>query len=147
MQKNVKLVGHAFEARIYAENPENNFLPETGKVEFMATPIPSSSLRIETGVELNDEISIFYDPMIAKLVVHGPNRDIALRKLHKALCEYKVAGVITNIDFLKRVSNHPEFLKGNTNTGFIQVILSSRIIIIVRNIQKIFLNLIEIWLK
>jgi len=78
-QAQVKLSGHAFEARIYAENPDNNFLPGTGRLVHLSTPTPSPHVRIDTGVRAGDEVSIYYDPMIAKLVVWDRDRTAALR--------------------------------------------------------------------
>ena len=121
LQKDVQIKGHAFEARIYAENPVNNFFPETGKVEFFLQPPASPDLRLESGIKLGDEISIHYDPMIAKLVVHGPDRSVALRRFYAALCDFKVAGIVNNVDFLKKVIAIPEFVKGHVGTWFIEV--------------------------
>lgn len=118
-QEEIKLDGHAFEARIYAENPENNFLPDVGPLIHLSTPEPSSDIRVETGVLQGDQVSVHYDPMIAKLVVKGKDRTEALRVLRKALQEYQIVGLNTNIDFLTRLSSHPEFISGNVETGFI----------------------------
>ncbi|KAJ1914919.1 hypothetical protein H4219_004574 [Mycoemilia scoparia] len=121
-QDQIKLDGHAFEARIYAENPKNGFLPDTGKLVHLRTPMPSSlvtNVRVETGVKEGDEISVFYDPMIAKLVVKGQDRRSALRILKSALGQYQIVGPHTNIDFLKRLASSPDFIAGNVETGFI----------------------------
>ena len=115
------LNGHCFEARIYAENPQNNFLPDTGKLLHLRTPVPETdSVRVETGVREGDEVSVYYDPMIAKLVVWGPDRSTALKKLSRALDAYHVVGPRTNIEFLKSLSAHPEFGLGHVETGFIK---------------------------
>lgn len=90
LQNDLKIDGHAFEARIYAENPSKGFLPDTGKLVHVRTPEISSVLRIETGVREGDEVSVHYDPMISKLVVWSDNRTEALRVLRKALGEYEV---------------------------------------------------------
>lgn len=90
--------GHAFEARIYAENPRNNFLPDVGKLVHLSTPEPSASVRIEEGFKQGSSIEVFYDPLIAKLVVKGEDRTEALRILRKALDEYQVVGLSTNIE-------------------------------------------------
>ncbi|KAF0411575.1 carbamoyl-phosphate synthase L chain, ATP binding domain-containing protein [Gigaspora margarita] len=119
-QDELCLDGHAFEARIYAENPENNFLPDTGPLLHIRTPSLSSNIRLETGFEQGDEINVYYDPMIAKLITKGANRTEALRKLRKALQEYEIVGLNTNIEFLKRVFSHPAFIQGEIETGFIK---------------------------
>ncbi|XP_030369477.1 methylcrotonoyl-CoA carboxylase subunit alpha, mitochondrial [Scaptodrosophila lebanonensis] len=111
--------GHAFEARIYAENPRGGFLPGAGPLRYLATPLPSPEVRIETGVREGDEVSIHYDPMIAKLVVWGENRTQALNSLIARLREYNIAGLETNINFLIDLAAHPEFQRGNVHTGFI----------------------------
>ena len=90
LQSDLELNGHAFEARIYAENPSNNFLPDTGPLIHLSVPPPASNLRIETGVRQGDAVSVYYDPMISKLVVHGKDRSEALRILQKALEEFEV---------------------------------------------------------
>jgi 3-methylcrotonyl-CoA carboxylase alpha subunit len=90
--------GHAFEARIYAENPRNNFMPDVGKLLYLSTPEASSNVRLEEGFKQGSSIEIFYDPLIAKLVVRGEDRTEALRVLRKALDEYHVVGLSTNIE-------------------------------------------------
>lgn len=119
-QEDLKIHGHAFEARIYAENPRNSFLPSPGKIVELSVPETNESVRIDTGVRKGDVVSLFYDPMIAKLIVHGKDRETALKKLTQALKEYHVGGLHTNINFLISVSSHPEFVKGNIDTGFIE---------------------------
>ncbi|OLY79589.1 Methylcrotonoyl-CoA carboxylase subunit alpha, mitochondrial, partial [Smittium mucronatum] len=119
-QKELLLNGHAFEARIYAENPENQFLPDIGKLVYMKVPEQNSNIRVETGVKQGDEITVYYDPMIAKLVVHGPDRDSALRILNSSLHDLQISGVHTNVGFLKKIINAPDFIKGDVETGFIK---------------------------
>ncbi|CAG2107005.1 unnamed protein product [Medioppia subpectinata] len=119
-QEELKLNGHSFEARIYAEDPENNFMPGAGPLVRLETPVPTSDVRIETGVRSGDEVSVHYDPMIAKLVVWGHNRETALRKLRQSLTQYNIVGLKTNVDFLLRLSNHSEFQSGNVYTNFIE---------------------------
>ncbi|KAK4699562.1 hypothetical protein P7C70_g6698, partial [Phenoliferia sp. Uapishka_3] len=118
-QSEIKRTGHAFECRIYAENPRNNFLPETGLLRHVRPPTTSSTVRMETGFGTGDEISVFYDPLIAKLIVHGSDRTEALRVLRKALDEYQVVGPHTNIEFLKSLAKHEAFIAGEVETGFI----------------------------
>lgn len=120
-QDALALDGHAFEARIYAENPSNGFLPDTGPLLHLSTPAQSDSVRIETGVRQGDAVSVYYDPMISKLVVRGKDRNEALRVLRKALAEFEVVGLNTNIEFLKLLASHPSFIDGDVETGFIQV--------------------------
>ncbi len=100
LQDELSLQGHSFEARIYAENPRNNFLPDTGKLSFLQTPVPSPTVRVETGVRQGDEVSVYYDPMIAKLVVWGKDRDTALLKLRKCLAEYQVQPININCNLI-----------------------------------------------
>lgn len=120
-QNEIGCNGHAFEARIYAENPRRNFLPDVGKLLHLSTPQENESVRVETGVDVGDEISVYYDPMIAKLVVHSPkDRTTALRLLNEKLHEYEIVGPSTNIEFLKTLSFHPAFMKGEVETGFIE---------------------------
>ncbi|XP_034239215.1 methylcrotonoyl-CoA carboxylase subunit alpha, mitochondrial [Thrips palmi] len=118
-QEQIPVNGHAFEARIYAEDPQNNFMPGAGPLLHLLTPTPGSDVRVETGVRQGDEVSVHYDPMIAKLVVWGNNRDEALRKLHTNLCDYNIVGLETNVNFLMNLCQHKEFQKGNVHTGFI----------------------------
>nr|CAG4640690.1 EOG090X02EP [Eulimnadia texana] len=118
-QDEIRLNGHAFEARIYAEEPGNNFLPGAGPLLHLTTPKPQEDVRIETGVAQGDEVSVHYDPMIAKLVVWGPDRSSALRKLRANLTEYNIVGLQTNVDFLMDLSAHPKFISGDVNTDFI----------------------------
>lgn len=118
-QEQIPVNGHAFEARIYAEDPENNFMPGAGPLLHLLTPTPSPDVRVETGVRQGDEVSVHYDPMIAKLVVWGNNRDEALRKMHANLSDYNIVGLETNVNFLMNLCQHAEFKKGNVHTGFI----------------------------
>ncbi|KAI7849484.1 carbamoyl-phosphate synthase L chain, ATP binding domain-containing protein [Circinella umbellata] len=120
LQDELKLRGHAFEARIYAENPSNHFLPDTGNLFSVRTPQASKDIRVETGFIQGDQISVHYDPMISKLVVRGEDRNDALRRFRRALEQYQIVGLETNIGFVKRVAEHPEFIKGEVETGFIQ---------------------------
>ncbi|KAM9969262.1 hypothetical protein ACTFIR_001090 [Dictyostelium discoideum] len=120
-QEQLKIHGHSFEARIYAENPDSDFLPGTGRLAHLSTPTPSDTLRVETGVRQGDEVSVYYDPMIAKLVVWDQDREKALRYLRNALDEYHIIGLNTNISFLKRLSTHPSFMAGEVETGFIPI--------------------------
>lgn len=119
-QEELVINGHAFEARIYAEDPNNDFLPATGKLTFLQTPIESKNVRVDTGVRQGDEVSVFYDPMIAKLIVWDETREKALQRLSKALSEYRINGVTTNIDFLYNLATCEPFAKADIDTGFIE---------------------------
>ncbi|XP_062958156.1 methylcrotonoyl-CoA carboxylase subunit alpha, mitochondrial isoform X4 [Cynocephalus volans] len=118
-QEEITLQGHAFEARIYAEDPNNNFMPGAGPLVHLSTPRADLSTRIDTGVRQGDEVSVHYDPMIAKLVVWAADRQAALTKLRYSLRQYNIVGLHTNIDFLLSLSGHPEFEAGNVHTDFI----------------------------
>ena len=110
--------GHAIECRIYAENPDRNFLPSPGLLERFAPP-EGNGIRLDTGVTEGDRITPFYDPMIAKLVAHGRDRGAAIDRMLTALGEFRIEGIVTNIDFLGRVIDHDAFRAGNTHTGFV----------------------------
>ncbi|XP_064393739.1 methylcrotonoyl-CoA carboxylase subunit alpha, mitochondrial-like [Halichondria panicea] len=112
--------GHAFEARIYAENPDKNFIPSPGHLHHLCPPTTSQTIRVDTGVKQGDEVKTYYDPMIAKLAVWAEDRESSLKKLTESLKHYQVAGVSTNIDFLQRLSSHPQFIEGDVHTGFIE---------------------------
>ena len=115
-QAEVQFDGHAIEARVYAEDPENNFLPSTGTIVGLDLP---SDIRVESGVEAGGEVTPFYDPMIAKLIAHAPTRQEALDRLTAALDRTMVAGVRSNVAFLGALCRAPEFRKGKVDTGFI----------------------------
>ncbi|KQZ12995.1 3-methylcrotonyl-CoA carboxylase [Mesorhizobium sp. Root554] len=121
-QDEIELEGHAFEARLYAEDASRGFLPATGTLhhlKFPANAPPGCGLRVETGVRQGDAISPFYDPMIAKLVVHGPDRAAALAGLQRALAQTEVAGSTVNTAFLAALASDPEFATGDVDTGLI----------------------------
>ncbi|KAK4879396.1 hypothetical protein RN001_007542 [Aquatica leii] len=119
-QSGIKLNGHAFESRIYAEDPASGFLPGAGPLKYLKTPVPTDDVRVETGVGEGDEVSVHYDPMIAKLVVWGNDRAEALMKMKSKLSEYNIAGLETNVNFLISLCNHEEFAAGNVHTNFIR---------------------------
>ena len=118
-QEQLAIRGHAIEARIYAEDPDQGFLPSTGTLVHLATPTESANVRIDTGVEQGDAISPFYDPMIAKLIVWGESREAALRQMDAALAQYQIVGLSSNVSFLRRIVNHPSFAGGHVDTGLI----------------------------
>ena len=111
--------GHAIECRIYAEDPDRNFLPSPGLLERFAPPPEGDGIRLDTGVAEGDRITPYYDPMIAKLVAHGSDRAAAIDKMLTALGEFRIEGIVTNIDFLRRVVAHDAFRAGRTHTGFV----------------------------
>lgn len=119
-QEQLRINGHAFEARVYAEDPDNDFLPATGKLHLLQPPIESQHVRVDTGVNQGDEVSVYYDPMIAKLIVWDESRDKALSRLAKALSEYHVEGVTTNIDFLYNLASCKPFKDAQLTTNFIE---------------------------
>ncbi len=122
-QSDLKITGHAFEARLYAEDADAGFLPVTGRLAHLRFPegtrFERGPIRIDAGVREGDEITPYYDPMIAKLITHGPDRATALRQLSDALARTRVAGTITNIAFLKRLTDHEGFAAGQVDTGLI----------------------------
>ncbi|KNG94409.1 acetyl/propionyl/methylcrotonyl-CoA carboxylase subunit alpha [Pseudaestuariivita atlantica] len=115
-QEDLSIHGHAFEARLYAEDVPAGFLPATGTLSHLSFP---EDARAETGVRAGDEISPWYDPMIAKVVVHGATRAIALKKLSRALARTEVAGTVTNLRFLLALAAHPGMVSGDVDTGLI----------------------------
>ncbi|PWQ99493.1 acetyl/propionyl/methylcrotonyl-CoA carboxylase subunit alpha [Leucothrix pacifica] len=119
-QDELHINGHAFEARIYAEAPDRDFLPATGALSYLKTPEQNAHVRVDTGVTQGDEVSMYYDPMIAKLITWDKDRDSALRQMKSALCDYEILGLSTNIEFLSRLFSAPEFAKGDFDTGFIE---------------------------
>ncbi|MFZ5843074.1 MAG: acetyl/propionyl/methylcrotonyl-CoA carboxylase subunit alpha [Pseudomonadota bacterium] len=119
-QDELRINGHAFEARIYAEDPDNDFLPSIGKLVHLRQPEPNANVRIDTGVREGDSVSMYYDPMIAKLIVWDESRERALARLRGALAEYEIVGLTHNIKFLHALASHPEFIAGNVDTGFIK---------------------------
>jgi 3-methylcrotonyl-CoA carboxylase alpha subunit len=118
-QPDLVLRGHAIEARLYAEDPERGFLPQTGTLHGLRFP-PSRLARVDTGVRQGDTVTPFYDPMIAKIITWGEDRAAAVGRLRRALAETAVLGVRTNLEFLARVAEHPEFASGAVDTGFIE---------------------------
>lgn len=120
-QKQIPLNGHAIEARLYAEDPAKSFLPAIGTLHHLAFPasVRDGSVRTETGVRAGDTISPYYDPMIAKLVVHGADRTAALTAMENALTETEIAGTTTNAPFLAALIRHEGFAAGDVDTGLI----------------------------
>ncbi len=118
-QEDLTIDGHAFEARIYAEDAAKGFLPATGRLTTLRMPEEREGVRVDTGVREGDAITLHYDPMIAKLIVHGPDRPTALAKLRTALGATQIAGSVTNVAFLARLAAHGDFAAGDVDTGLI----------------------------
>ncbi len=119
-QEQLRIHGHALEARIYAEDPDKGFLPSIGKLIHLAPPAETINVRVDTGVEQDDEISPHYDPMIAKLIVWDESRERALARMLQALADYRVVGVSNNIGFLSRLVACPAFAQADLDTGLIE---------------------------
>jgi 3-methylcrotonyl-CoA carboxylase alpha subunit len=119
-QKEIQINGHSFEARIYAEDPDNDFLPASGTLTYLQPPEESEHVRVDTGVLQGDEVSVYYDPMIAKLIVWDEDRSTALHRLTRALAEYRIGGMTTNVNFLYNVANSEPFKRADIDTGFIE---------------------------
>lgn len=117
-QEDLSINGHAIECRIYAEDPADNFLPSTGLLKKHRAPT-GSGIRVDAGVEEGQQITINYDPMISKLSVHGPNREIARKRMLRALDEYEIAGCKTTIPFCEFTLNHPAFIDAKYDTHFV----------------------------
>jgi len=111
--------GHAIEVRLYAENTDKGFLPATGRIDALHFP-PSEAVRVDTGVRSGDDISIHYDPMIAKLTVRAKDRTQAVAELNQALARTAVFGLVTNLPLLRGIARHPDFVAGRFDTGFIE---------------------------
>ncbi len=117
-QEDVNWDGHAIECRVYAEDPENNFLPSPGRITRLKLP-HGGGVRDDGGIYEGSEISIYYDPMISKFAVHGRTRAEAIDKMRRALREYEVGGIKTTLPFFREVMEDEEFVSGNLDTGFI----------------------------
>lgn len=124
-QSALHIHGHAIEARIYAEDPDNQFLPSTGKLIYFEPPTENTYVRVDTGFVQNDTITSYYDPMMAKLIVWGENRLTAIQHLEQALEKFYVIGVKNNIAFLKTIIQEPAYKSGNLSTNFIPQFMST----------------------
>lgn len=118
-QEQVASHGHAIEVRLYAEDPEQNFLPGSGKLHMLRLPAPSRHVRIDGGVAQGDTVTIFYDPMIAKLIVWDADRPQALQRLREALAECEIEGPKSNVAFLERLARHPAIVEAHIDTGYL----------------------------
>lgn len=118
-QDDLKINGHAIELRVYAEDPQNNFLPDIGKLEIYQKP-EGPGVRIDDGFEEGMQIPIYYDPMISKLIVHAETREAAIGRMKRAIKEYHIKGVKNTLSFGTYVMNHEAFVSGNFDTGFVK---------------------------
>ncbi len=118
-QDNLQINGHALELRIYAEDPLNDFLPGTGRLETYRRP-QGEGIRLDDGYEEGQEIPIYYDPMIAKLITYGKDRDEAIHRMQQAILRYRIEGVPTTLPFGRFVMRHPAFRSGHFDTGFVK---------------------------
>jgi acetyl-CoA carboxylase biotin carboxylase subunit len=110
--------GHAIECRIYAEDPAQGFIPQAGPILLYSEP-RGPGIRVDSGVQAGSDVSVHYDPMLAKLIVHGSTREVARRRAIMALREYAILGIRTNISFLLQILEHPQFVKASIDTGFL----------------------------
>lgn len=117
-QEDLKITGHAIELRVYAEDPENNFLPDTGYLRTYIKP-EGVGIRIDDGFDQGIDIPIYYDPMISKLSVHGRDRDTAIKRMSRAIEDYKICGVKTTLPFGAFVMRHQAFVSGDYDTNFV----------------------------
>lgn len=119
-QDDIQIRGHALEARIYAEDPDNDFLPVTGTLHYLRTPDENAHIRVDTGVIEGDDVSVYYDPMIAKLIVWDEDREQAINRMVHALESYRIGGMKTNIRFLRQLADSKPFRDEELDTGFIE---------------------------
>lgn len=118
-QSDIQLNGHAIEVRLYAEDPSNDFLPVTGAIHLWREP-HGEGVRVDSGLAAQDQVSIYYDPMLAKIIAHGADRSTAIRRLIRALENTTLLGLTTNLAFLRDILRHPAFIAGDLSTGFIE---------------------------
>lgn len=121
-QDQISYSGHSIEARIYAENPEHDFLPASGIISHLSFP---KDIRFDSGVDTGSNVTLFYDPMLAKLIVHAPSRDQAIAKLTESLAKTHILGFTTNLQFLRNLSAHSSFLNNSYSTNFVDHNLTS----------------------
>lgn len=124
-QEDVSLRGHAMECRIYAEDPDNNFFPAPGKITRLTQP-SGPGVREDCGVYEGWTVPLDYDPMLSKLIVHASNRESAVARMRRALDEYFIGGIKTNLPLLRRILEHPDFVAARIDTGFLDRLLSAK---------------------
>ncbi len=120
-QNELHIKGHAIEARIYAENPRKNFMPATGVLKHCQFPQENSQVRVDTGVQAGDKVSIYYDPLLAKLIAWGDDREMAIAQLTQALTQVQINGVHTNLALLKAIVQYPAFVQAKITSNFIAI--------------------------
>ncbi|HMU42180.1 MAG TPA: acetyl-CoA carboxylase biotin carboxylase subunit [Ignavibacteriaceae bacterium] len=118
-QNDLKINGHAIECRIYAEDPQNNFLPSTGILQSYSEPA-GPGIRVDSGFQQGSEVSVYYDPLVAKIIAWSNNRASAIKRMIRALDEYSITGIKNNVSFLKNVLSHKKFLDSSFNINFIE---------------------------
>ena len=118
-QDDFKRHGHAIEARLYAEDPVRDFVPSAGRIVHLRLPSDGAGVRVDAGIRQGDEIGVTYDPLLAKIIAWGENREMALARLRRALAETRLAGLTTNLDFLRAVMAHKSFAAGGIDTSYI----------------------------
>jgi acetyl-CoA carboxylase, biotin carboxylase subunit len=123
-QDDIQLRGHALECRVYAEDPDNNFFPSPGRIAKLLRP-SGPGIREDSGVYEGWTVPLDYDPMLSKLIAYAPDRDSAVRRMRRALDEYFVAGIKTNLPLFRRILDHPDFINARIDTGFLDRLLSS----------------------
>ena len=123
-QEDVTLRGHAIECRIYAEDPDNNFFPSPGKITSLVRP-SGPGVREDSGVYQGWKVPLDYDPMLSKLIVHAADRPSAIARMRRALDEYFIGGIKTNLSLFRRILEHPDFVAGRIDTGFLDRLLST----------------------
>jgi acetyl/propionyl-CoA carboxylase alpha subunit len=119
VQEQLSQRGHAIEVRIYAEDPDNGFLPQTGEVLRYAEP-SGGGVRVDSGIARGSRISVRYDPILSKLIVHAETRGSAIERLRRALADYTILGTRTNLPYLRRIVSHPSFAEGDVSTHFVE---------------------------
>lgn len=126
-QEDLKITGHAVEIRVYAEDPMNNFLPSVGKLSRYRKP-SGEGIRVDDGYREGMEIPIYYDPMLAKLITYGANREEAIQRMREAIDQYEIEGVATTLPFCRFVMDHPAFLSADFDTNFVKQFFSPEIL-------------------
>ncbi len=117
-QRDIKMHGHAIECRVYAEDIENNFAPSTGKIKYHSLPA-GPGIRVDRGIDFESEVPIYYDPLLSKVITWGSTRSEAIERMKKALSEYKIVGVTTNVELFNWILNHKTFLEGTFDNNFL----------------------------
>src|SRR5205085_12066069 len=117
-QEDLRQRGHAIEVRIYAEDPDDRFLPQSGRIAFYREP-SGPGVRVDAGVTQGTEIGVSFDPMLAKLVCHAESRDAAIDRMDRALRDFTILGITTNTSWLRRVVTHAAFREGRVSTRFL----------------------------